>query len=128
MRVLCVSDKGSGGFVREGNIYNVYAILMGDDGLSILLSEDFDFPMNHPLESFKILSHSLPPNWFFRFINQKETETRKDLLKAIWGYKEIVYYRDHYYNLIDRESGARNIFRKRKEEIDEYEKLRSRKT
>ncbi|MFC1842697.1 hypothetical protein ACFLYU_03510 [Candidatus Dependentiae bacterium] len=123
MKIKCISDKGCGGFIEKGNIYNVYAILMYKGGLSFLVSENSEYPMDHPIELFEILSNYLPPIWYFKFIDSKESKMRKDLLTAIWGYKEIVFDQDHYYNLLERESEPTNIFARRKEEIDEYEEL-----
>jgi len=120
MKVRCISDKDAGGFVKKGESYTVYAILMSRSGLSFLLSEDYDFPMNHAVELFEILNHSLPLTWYFKFIDKKESEKRKDFLTAIWGYREIVFDKDHYYNLLEREPKEREIFARRKEEIDEY--------
>jgi hypothetical protein len=110
------------GYLQTGGIYTVYAILKSCNGLQFLLSEDDDSPMSHSVNDFEILNNALPPIWYFTFQGNYPENGRPDLYTEIWGYKEIVYDKNHWYNLVAEPSReTRDIFTKRKKELDEYE-------
>jgi len=130
LKVKCITDKGGGGYIKEGRVYVVYSMFIAEDGLHYLLSDPEgakDLPMPHSADMFVIIDHLLPIGWYFYFIDQSLSEKRQDLLRMIWGYKEMIFIPDHYSNLIERDPKALEIFARRKEEIDEYEELISNK-
>jgi hypothetical protein len=111
---LSITD---GGNIAVGKICNVYAMLLWKGSLKYLLG---DGPYWYSAEQFEIVNPTLPLIWYFTF---KEYENVKNNCSytAIWGYKELVYDKNHNQDLMERKPEALEIFLKRKEEIDEFE-------
>ena len=111
---LSITD---GGNIAVGKICNVYAMLLWKGSLKYLLG---DGPYWYSAEQFEIVNPTLPLIWYFTF---KEYENVKNncFYTAIWGYKELVYDKNHNQDLMERKPEALEIFLKRKEEIDEFE-------
>jgi len=128
MKVKCLDDSGGGvEYVKQGEIYIVYAMFVGDGELSYLLSnpkEVRDLPRDHSADMFEVLDSLLPPFWYFNLVGEEQSVERRDSLRIIWGYKEMALDPNHYVDLVEREPEALAIFARRKEEIDEYEELR----
>jgi len=126
MQVKCISNK-EGGFLEEGQIYTVYSTLIDDDSCSYLIAEkDCCISYWFSAEHFEVVSHLVLPTWYFAFKGYGAFDEVSGLrfpTTAIWGYKEMVYDPYHRINLIDREPETLEIFKKRQEEMDEFEEL-----
>ncbi len=101
---------------KIGKQYTVYGMSIYNNIVYYLIT---DIPMWFPADFFEITSKLLYNEWYFEFYGNDVDE-----LSALWGYKELL---DpiHYQNLLEREPEDMAIFRKRKQEIDEYEALSS---
>jgi len=112
-------------YLSNGEIYTVYSIFKSKDGywhkggLSYLI-----YTGHHSVygaDEFEVINPLLPPMWYFSLVGR--FFKRQDYLTEIWGYKEMVFDEKHFYNLLDCDPETIEIFKKRKEEIDEYEAL-----
>ena len=140
MKVKCISNLGkslSEKTIESGEsrttvyhlnidrIYNAYSICIWKGTLYYLISDD-DW---YPAELFEVIDHLLSPTWFFdvrqRYYFDLKKKQRCEFREAIWGYKEIALDPKHKTDLLERDPKANAIFKQRKEEIDEYEELRS---
>lgn len=97
--------------------YVVYGICIWKEVIHYLLIEKEGYlPSWYPAELFSITDNSVPFEWYFNFYGDEN----EPMLSAIWGYKELAMDKNHYYDLIERESKDISIFLHRKKEIDEY--------
>jgi hypothetical protein len=105
--------------LKIGGTYNVYGINLWGGILHFLtLIEDNRYPFWNPAELFEIIDNRLPSEWFFRFYGYERNAHIISSLNAVWGYKELALNPKHYSDLIERERGALDIFRKRQKEIE----------
>jgi len=138
MKVKCVAKTGEdlskksikAGKLRTtifplsiGKVYNVYGISTWKGRLDYLL----DIPGWYPAELFEVVDHLLPICWYFDSRKSKSLFTKlfsSHARENVWSYKEMVLDPKHIIDLLEGELEAVEIFRRRKEEIDEYEELR----
>lgn len=132
MKVICRANKGNalskkalslGNSVASefeleiGISYIVYGICIFEDVLHyLIIGKDENFPSWYPAELFHVSDNILPIEFYFNFFGY-DSEIG---VSAIWGYKELVFDKQHYINLIERESEAITVFLKRKHEIEEF--------
>lgn len=136
MIVKCIANTGEGlsnlmldlGYSKESKFnilveknYVVYGISMWRNSLEYLVAEhETNAPIWCPAELFKVISKSLSIFWYFNFEKYKNYKG-EDSEKAFWGYKELVENEDHYGDLLQDKPEALQIFKKRKDQIDDYE-------
>ena len=139
MKVKCIANRGIDLFpqtIEAGTtikikfdlnickVYVVYGILLYNQTLKYLISdEQYDSPYWYPAELFEIIDHSLPINWHFNFYGYSKHPEYNIYTNAIWGYKEFLDL-NHYTNIIERLGNDRDIFFKRKKEINLDENFR----
>jgi len=119
MKVKCIHNIPGDGFLDIGSKYNVYGMSILDGNLNYLILSDVHFttPSWHLAQKFEIINPLLPPIWYFNFFKYGDNE----FPTPIWGYKEMVFNKEHIIDLIEYTSHTKDIFFKRKEEIDEFE-------
>lgn len=101
--------------IKIGETYNVYGMLIWNNCLHYFTTDFYQAqPHWYPAELFEVTDTLLPFEWHFN--------NNLDNGDAIWGYKELVYDKEHNYNLFEREVKHVNIFIKRKIEIDNFSK------
>ncbi|ATF14860.1 hypothetical protein ABEX29_17680 [Brevibacillus porteri] len=100
--------------VELGDELTVYGMFQCENSLRFLLhNKRSNKPNWYPSELFVITDHTLPPNWYFG-------DRKNHKIPAIWGYEEMVLDENHYEDLIEREAHAKEVYFKRKAEIDEF--------
>ena len=133
MQVKCIGNKGKDisdkllntgycsitteFYLKLEKIYVVYGIYTSNDGFIFYLLQDLEsgWPDWYPAELFIVIDHILPLEWSHNFFDYNNSRS------AIFGYKELNF--DHYVGLIEREDKDKEIFLKRKKEIDEFAEL-----
>lgn len=136
MIVKCIANTGEGlsqimldlGYSKDykfnvelEKIYVVYGMSMWKDSLEYLVSEiSTGDPVWCPAELFSIVHNTLSVFWHFNFERYKNYNA-PDSQKAFWGYKELVEDADHYEGLLMKNLEVLEIFKKRKDQFDEYE-------
>lgn len=122
MKITCINSsvKQYGNYLEMGSEHIVYGIELYNDALRYLITNEGERPFWYPSELFRITDPLVCNEWY---VSVGEYQGR---LNAIWGYKELL---DpvHYQNLLEREPDDMRIFEKRKQEIDEYEALGSKR-
>lgn len=101
--------------------YIVYGIckLQSGELTYLILGERENMPSWYPAELFKISDALQPIEWYCaEHRNVKDTT-----IDYIWGYKELALDDTHVLGLIERENKDKELFLKRKAEIDEFEEL-----
>jgi len=121
MKVKCFINIPGNGDLDIGEIYTVYGMSIWEDSLNYLLADD-DRPNWYLAKRFEVVDSLIPLNWYFIFKNSAQQASIKPL-KALWGYKEMIFDSQHYIDLIEREPEALGFFARRKKEIDEFEKM-----
>ena len=113
-KALSVSGTSNTVFSLEiGRNYNVYSICLWEGVLKYLTIGEENLPSWYPAELFDVVDTMLPLEWY---CDVKSGES----LEGIWGYKEMVLDENHYDDLLERETGAVEIFLKRKHELKEF--------
>jgi len=115
MKVRCITNIPGDGDLEIGKAYTIYGILFEEGRLKYLLS-DSSFPSWHLARRFEFINELLPPNFYFSFDKSENI--------GILSYKEMALQEDHFIELVECVPKAREIFAKRKKQIDEYEELR----
>lgn len=130
MKIKCIANTGEGlseetlekigGFktskfpVKLHENYIVYAQAIYSDVLQyLLIGSDENLPSWYPAELFEILD---PLLYYEQYFSCKPNQ----LISAIWGFKEIVFDENYFFDLIERKDDAIRIFLKRKFEIEEF--------
>ena len=131
MKVRC-KPNSVGGPDKKDIAYIVYAMLICKGSVKYLLAEEEDEPFWYPANIFEVVDSLLPIIWYFSFkgydhYDSKDPDYAIYPVTVIWGYKEMIFDPEHRIDLIECEPEALEIFKKRKEEIDEYEELRAQK-
>lgn len=119
MKVKCILNIPGNGFLDIGSQHIVYGMSILGGKLNYLISDDIDIPSPswHLAQKFEIINPLLPPIWYFNFFEYNDNNPTK----PIWGYKEMVFDKEHISDLIEYTSYTKDIFYKRKNEIDEFE-------
>lgn len=128
MKVRCVNNNGylfSPIKVKEGHNqktlyneisinkdYNIYGIVLYEEGLRYLIFDDYETPYWYPAELFNIIDNKVDVTWYYEFYGYEES------VSAIWGYYELVFSKMHFDELAEQHQEAMDIFFKRKQEID----------
>lgn len=91
-----------------GEEFNVYGQLVDKKGIIhyLIIEHRMNRSYWFPSELFEIIDKSIPTNWYF-------TEVSNSNIIAIWGFYELVYDRDFFSKLMDRDYEAYKIFMKR---------------
>lgn len=136
MKVKCIAnimedDKKCGEEIKNikynieiGKSYTIYAMIFWGGSLDYLVTSDSENPNWYPAELFEVVDHLLPLVWYFTFKKYKNYKG-EDSQIAIWGYKEMIADPSHYIALTEEKQEALDIFLKRKQQIDEYEEIKS---
>lgn len=95
-------------------IYNVYGIILYEEGLDYLIYDDYDMASWYCAELFEVVDHKMPNTWHHRYFGISDEIS----LSAIWGYHELVFSVEHYNGLLEQEREDVYLFYKRKKEID----------
>ena len=127
MKIKCVSNTNEFLIQKNANInhlenyedniiigkeYIIYAISYYENHFNYLMYDNSLKPNWYFSELFDEIDNQISSTWFCKIFNQKK------MLKAIWGYKELVNIENHYDDLLEREQVALDIFYKRKKEMD----------
>jgi len=122
MKITCINSsvKQYGNYLEMGSEHIVYGIELYNGALRYLITDGGKRPFWYPSELFRITDPLVYAEWY---VSAGEYQGK---LNVIWGYKELLGPA-HYQNLLEREPEDMRIFEKRKQEIDEYEALGSRR-
>lgn len=123
MKVKCIANKLNNSYyadyIEVDKEYVIYGIIIYEDKVHYLISDSCRTPFWYPAELFVVINNLLPFEWYYNFYGDDF------YLKAIFGYKELIFDDAHSYNILEREQKDLEIFCTRKKEIDEYEDLNS---
>lgn len=123
MKVKCISVKVKSPdleyYIKLDKEYIIYGISIYEDRVNYLICDEFDSPDWYDAELFRVSNNLLPVEWYYKFYGDDF------YLRAIFGYKELIFDSNHYDNTLECEKKDLDIFYKRKKEIDEYEDLNS---
>ncbi len=86
--------------VTVGEQYDARAMALWTYGLGVLIVDDTGRPNWKPLDLFVVRDGSLPDNWEFAVVNQREP------VLALWGYPSLIHDPRHHDDLIDRKISA----------------------
>lgn len=131
MKVKCIGNTGeaiiayknrpqgifketSWGQLQVGKEYIVMGIILSKGYLKYLV-DDYGVTTACPQQLFELTDASLPMNWFFKSLDEKENMFVN--VEAIWGYYELCFNTDHYEKLVDMDEDAQLIYYKRKMEM-----------
>jgi hypothetical protein len=102
-----------------GAIYTVFGINTWYQAVHYLTYDKWmNGPFWHPAELFEIVDNHLPPNWYYRFYGYDDESM--DMVNTVCGYKELALNPKHYFDLIERNDDAMNLFRMRSREIEDF--------
>ena len=106
--------------LENGREYSVYGIVIFKQVIHyLLLPSSNELPNWYPANYFSISDNLIPSNWFF----QKYPDEDISGYQMILGYKEMVDNNNHIISLIEREIESMKIFKQRKKEHDDSEKM-----
>jgi hypothetical protein len=129
MKVLCIANSGEKlapkhfavGYstssifhIGVGKQYFVYGIALWRGLLSYLIVGDYDRPEFCPSDLFEVRDSRLSPGWHFVFLGQND----ETWVNAVWGYPELTDPQ-YYDQLVNLDESALQIFRIRRQEMDE---------
>lgn len=122
MKITCINSsvKQYGNCLEMGSEHIVYGIELYNGALRYLITDGGKRPFWYPSELFIITDSLVYAEWH---VSSGEYQGK---LNVIWGYKELLDPA-HYQNLLEREPEDMRIFEKRKQEIDVYEALGSKR-
>jgi len=118
-----------------GMEYNVYGVVIGEEwigfdgtvleqggNLDYFIRDDNGHGRFYPVELFEVMDSRIPGNWKFSFRPKADPRDAVYMeqfdYRAIFGYDELVLDKYHYVKLVDFDSDAIAIFKKRCAEID----------
>ncbi|MCG8542536.1 MAG: hypothetical protein MJA82_21775 [Clostridia bacterium] len=123
MRIRCIEIEGyqfSRKDVREGitnrvkhkgltlnKSYEVYGMVIFQEGLDYLILDDHDMPMWYSAELFEVEESLLPSKWYHSFFRYEEFG-----VTAIWGYFELVNFQEHFDGLAEQNEQDVELFLK----------------
>lgn len=100
--------------VVVGQIYRVYAMCLCGQVLLYLLEGASGWPIWYPAVLFETQDTAIPMSWQFKFLGRD----RSNLIKAVWGFKELVEDSSYFDALSEQDNKAVALFRERKTAID----------
>ncbi|MBU1356983.1 MAG: hypothetical protein KJ620_10500 [Candidatus Edwardsbacteria bacterium] len=96
-----------------GKEYDVFGMDLADGIVCLLVCDDYSLPNWYSTACFDILDDKIPDWWYYR-----DFFTEPDILvKASWGYKELIKDNEHHDALLEREPDALAIFKRYVDEL-----------
>ena len=81
------------------------------------LVDEFEFPDWAPYMLFEISDKQFPPSWYINVIDKKKFEGS---VFSLSGFYELCNDEKYYYDLVERDQKALDIYAKRKYELQEW--------
>lgn len=130
MKVRCLASTGEGLLpstviyigdtvetqypIKIGEVYTIYGQGILNNVLNYLIIGTYEnLPSWYPAELFEVVDSQIYYEWLFEY-------NRDEIVRALWGYNELIVDKKHYVDLIERQDKAIRIFLKRKKEIDDF--------
>ena len=98
-----------------GKVYTVYAICLWGEALHYLLEAVAGRPAWYPAVLFEVRNTTMPSSWHFAYWGRD----RSNVIKAVWGYEELIGSEGHFDALSEQDQEAIRIFGQRKSLITE---------
>lgn len=124
MKVQCVEKTAANRMKQLGDVgytpqsvfaltvnktYPVYGMCVDRGILCYLMVDDQEMPRWFPSVLFEVTDRHIPSDWSFDFWGRDP----KNLVTAIWGYKELVWEEGYFDALSQVEPSAIEIFKSR---------------
>jgi hypothetical protein len=136
----CIANRGSsvkgvieGTLISEhtklddftvGRRYRPHAMAIFMNRLTVLVCDDYDYPVWLPIELFAVEEARLSARWEFAWYSDEVAGTPgRRGRQAIWGYRDIVQSESHFERLIDGDPEARRAFAVARQLMDDEEGL-----
>jgi hypothetical protein len=104
--------------VEVGNLYDVYAMCMFQDGLHVLVVTKWGRPNWLPMGLFDVIDSKIPSHWEFAFFRGAPlTGVGLPGMQAVWGYHEAAQ-EDHLSGLVEREATALALFEQERRRVE----------
>lgn len=103
------------GGLTIGKEYLVMGMLLGEGCLDYLIDHG-GYVSAYPYPLFETVDNKIPSSWFFKSL--KNTDENYPYQEAIWGYYELVFDDNHYEKLVDADEEAKQIYFRRKIELE----------